>query len=244
MNVFDEFIMSDAFFPVIIVLLVLLIAVFIIITVNNKRKYGPFRNIKNASKPEIDYSSEVHIINDLSPVEEVKENEFDEILNINNIVEADDNYLKPKNVEEEKKLQVNDSSILASSNAISFNTFDNSQKSEVEEMSTDKSSEVNSNLQDDDKFMADVHTFPDFSDIEDRDKKEESKNSRIEEDVMDAASKYIESIMSNNSRWRMKTEFENVYLEYVDELNKKNVKDKMCKEELLKRLEETQKINL
>ena len=124
MNAFDEFIMSDAFFPVIIVLLVLLIAVFIIITINNKRKYGPFRNIKNASKPEIDYSSEVHIINDLSPVEEVKENEFDEILNINNIVEADDNYLKPRNVEEEKKLQVNDSSILASSNAISFNSFD------------------------------------------------------------------------------------------------------------------------
>lgn len=197
MNAFDEFIMSDAFFPVIIVLLVLLITVFIIITVNNKRKYGPFRNIKNASKPEIDYSSEVHIINDLSPVEEVKENEFDEILNINNFVEADDNYLKPKNVEEEKKeLQVND----VSSNAISFNTFDNSQKSEAEEMPTGKLSEVNSNLQDDDKFMADVHTFPDFSDIEDRDKKEESKNSRIEEDVMDAASKYIESIMSNNSR--------------------------------------------
>ena len=42
----------------------------------------------------------------------------------------------------------------------------------------------------------------------------------------------------------MKTEFENVYLEYVDELNKKNVKDKMSKEELLKRLEETQKSNL
>ena len=42
----------------------------------------------------------------------------------------------------------------------------------------------------------------------------------------------------------MKTEFENVYLEYVDELNKKNVKDKMSKEELLKRLEETHKINL
>ena len=200
MNAFDEFIMSDAFFPVIIVLLVLLIAVFIIITVNNKRKYGPFRNIKNASKPEIDYSSEVHIINDLSPVEEVKENEFDEILNINNIVEADDNYLKQRNVEEEKKLQVNDSSILASSNAISFNSFDNSQRSETEEMPIDKSSEVTSNLQDDDKFMADVHTFPDFSDIEDKDKKEENKNSRIEEDVMDAASKYIESIMSNNSR--------------------------------------------
>ena len=195
MNAFDEFIMSDAFFPVVIVLLVLLITVFIIITVNNKRKYGPFRNIKNASKPEIDYSSEVHIINDLSPVEEVKETEFDEILNINNFVEADDNYLKPKNVEEEeKKLQVND----VSSNVISFNSFDNSQRSEAEEMSTGKSSEVNSNLQDDDKFMADVHTFPDFSDIEDRDKKEESKNSRIEEDVMDAASKYIESIMSNN----------------------------------------------
>lgn len=200
MNAFDEFIMSDAFFPVIIVLLVLLIAVFIIITVNNKRKYGPFRNIKNASKPEIDYSSEVHIINDLSPVEEVKENEFDEILNINNFVEADDNYLKQKKVEEEKKLQVNDSSILVSSNAISFNSFDNSQRSETEEMPIDKSSEVTSNLQDDDKFMADVHTFPDFSDIEDKDKKEENKNSRIEEDVMDAASKYIESIMSNNSR--------------------------------------------
>lgn len=197
MNAFDEFIMSDAFFPVIIVLLVLLIAVFIIITVNNKRKYGPFRNIKNVSKPEIDYSSEVHIINDLSPVEEVKEAEFDEILNINNFVEADDNYLKPKNVEEEKKeLQVND----VSSNAISFNSFDNSQRSEAERMPIDKSSEVTSNLQDDDKFMADVHTFPDFSDIEDKDKKEENKNSRIEEDVMDAASKYIESIMSNNSR--------------------------------------------
>ena len=200
MNAFDEFIMSDAFFPVIIVLLVLLIAVFIIITVNNKRKYGPFRNIKNASKPEIDYSSEVHIINDLSPVEEVKENEFDEILNINNFVEADDNYLKQKKVEEEKKLQLNDSNILVSSNAISFNSFDNSQRSETERMPIDKSSEVTSNLQDDDKFMADVHTFPDFSDIEDKDKKEENKNSRIEEDVMDAASKYIESIMSNNSR--------------------------------------------
>lgn len=34
----------------------------------------------------------------------------------------------------------------------------------------------------------------------------------------------------------MKTEFENVYLEYVDELNKKNVKDKMSKEELLKKI--------
>lgn len=42
----------------------------------------------------------------------------------------------------------------------------------------------------------------------------------------------------------MKIEFENVYLEYVDELNKKNVKDKMSKEELLKKLEETQRINL
>lgn len=42
----------------------------------------------------------------------------------------------------------------------------------------------------------------------------------------------------------MKTEFENVYLEYVDEINKKNVKDKMSKEALLKKLEETQRINL
>lgn len=42
----------------------------------------------------------------------------------------------------------------------------------------------------------------------------------------------------------MRTEFENVYLEYVDEINKKNVKDKMSKEELLKKLEETQRINL
>jgi hypothetical protein len=42
----------------------------------------------------------------------------------------------------------------------------------------------------------------------------------------------------------MKTEFENVYLEYVDEINKKYVKDKMSKEELLKKLEETQRINL
>ena len=42
----------------------------------------------------------------------------------------------------------------------------------------------------------------------------------------------------------MKTEFENVYLEYVDEINKKNVKDKMSKEELLKKLEETQRTNL
>lgn len=42
----------------------------------------------------------------------------------------------------------------------------------------------------------------------------------------------------------MKTEFENVYLEYVNEINKKNVKDKMSKEELLKKLEETQRINL
>lgn len=39
----------------------------------------------------------------------------------------------------------------------------------------------------------------------------------------------------------MKTEFENVYLEYV---KTKEEVEKMSKEELLKKLEETQKINL
>lgn len=42
----------------------------------------------------------------------------------------------------------------------------------------------------------------------------------------------------------MKTDFENVYLEYVQDTTDKLLKDKMTKEELLKKLEETQKINL
>lgn len=42
----------------------------------------------------------------------------------------------------------------------------------------------------------------------------------------------------------MKKEFENVYLEYVDELPKVVETQKMSKEELLRKLEETQKINL
>ncbi len=42
----------------------------------------------------------------------------------------------------------------------------------------------------------------------------------------------------------MKKEFENVYLEYVDELPKVEETQKMSKEELLRKLEETQKINL
>ena len=42
----------------------------------------------------------------------------------------------------------------------------------------------------------------------------------------------------------MKIEFENVYLEYVRGKSEQPVKDKMSKEELLKKLEETQKTNL
>lgn len=42
----------------------------------------------------------------------------------------------------------------------------------------------------------------------------------------------------------MKIEFENVYLEYVQRKSEQPVKEKMSKEELLKKLEETQKINL
>lgn len=82
MNAFDEFIMSDAFFPVIVVLLILLIAVFVIITVNNRRKYGPVKNLKNVPSNKIDYNNEVRIVNtdSLSKIDEVNENEINDLI--------------------------------------------------------------------------------------------------------------------------------------------------------------------
>ncbi len=211
MNAFDEFIMSDAFFPVIVVLLVLLVAVFIIITINNKKKYGPFKNIKNIEKPEIDYSSEIHIVDDLSPAEEISDDEFDTILNTvvssEEAVEKNSNATKSENIiVEEPKIETqpteNEYKDLNDLNKMAWTAFDNIQTEEFPEKTEQKnievSNKVDTNSQDNDKFMADVHEFPDFSTIEKIDKKEEHKSSRIEEDVLDAANKYIESIMSNN----------------------------------------------
>lgn len=211
MNAFDEFIMSDAFFPVIVVLLVLLVAVFIIITINNKKKYGPFRNIKNTEKPGIDYSSEVHIINDLSPAEEISDEEFDTILNTvtsskKDVEKNSDAPISESVIVEEQKVdpqtKTSEYEDLNDLNKMAWTAFDNMQTEEFPEKTEQKnielSNKVDTNSQDNDKFMADVHEFPDFSTIEKIDKKEEHKSSRIEEDVLDAANKYIESIMSNN----------------------------------------------
>lgn len=258
MNAFDEFIMSDAFFPVIIVLLVLLIAIFIIITVNNHRKYGPVKNLKKNMNQEIDYSNEIHIINtdDLSKTEIVSNDVFAEIFKGENletnekpkqvfeqqptvtqqsvvstsnevtrqIVEQAPDAGQEQNVEAQPKtnfsesVSIDDKKIaddLDSLNQMAWNAFENP-NADVETRTEEQQSAMdlptksvqnkpeleipiqqNSNVEENNKFMSDVHDFPDFSTIE-KEEPKQHENSRIEEDVIDAANRYIESIMSGN----------------------------------------------
>lgn len=204
MSAFDEFIMSDAFFPVIIVLLVLLIAVFAIITINNKKKYGPFRNIKNVATPEIDYASEVHIVNDLSPVEEINDEEFSDILNTVTLPKENNEAIKDEpmdsNIVSESQPIENELKDLNALNDMAWNAFDSLQNEKKEEL--EEKIEIPNKLDnvssDENKFMDDVQDFPDFSAIEKTETNEIHHNSKIEEDVLDAANKYIESIMSSN----------------------------------------------
>lgn len=214
MSAFDEFIMSDAFFPVIIVLLVLLIAVFIIITINNKRKYGPFRNIKNVATPEIDYSSEVHIVNDLSPAEEINDEEFSDILNTVALPKENNEAIKDESIDSnivnesqpiETKPIENELKDLNTFNDMAWNAFTDISNEELSKNDVPENEEkvdipnmADVKILDENKFMEDVHDFPDFSAIEKTETKETHQNSRIEEDVIDAANKYIESIMSSN----------------------------------------------
>lgn len=209
MSAFDEFIMSDTFFPVIIVLLVLLIAVFIIITINNKKKYGPFRNIKNIETSETDYSNEVHIVNDLSPIDEINDEEFSEILNTvalpkenNNVIKAeplDSNTVNESQTTETQPIE-NELKDLNALNDMAWNAFDSFQDEKKEELEEkiEFPNKVDIASPDENKFMADVQDFPDFSAIEKKETKEIHHSSKIEEDVLDAANKYIESIMSSN----------------------------------------------
>lgn len=209
MSAFDEFIMSDAFFPVIIVLLVLLIAVFIIITINNKKKYGPFRNIKNVATPEIDYSSEIHIVNDLSPAEEINDEEFSDILNTVTLPKENNEAIKDEPIDSnivnesqpiETKPIENELKDLNALNDMAWNAFDSLQNEKKEELEEkiELPNRLDSVSSDENKFMDDVQDFPDFSAIEKTETKEIHHSSKIEEDVLDAANKYIESIMSSN----------------------------------------------
>lgn len=163
MSKFEDFILSDAFFPVLIILLLLLVGVFIWIIINNNKKY--YRRKTKEQINNNDYS-------DLSDIASVSDEEFENLLYGNNLE-------MPELKKEEKVIEpiINESI---------ENKIIEEKRNEQEIKPLDIKVDI----------TQDVNQFPDFSSIEDLTKKEEKESSKVEDDVMDAAKKYIESIMA------------------------------------------------
>lgn len=170
MNSFEDFILSDAFFPVLVVLLILLVVVFIWIVISNKKRFAP---LKQAQFNKVSYNtynydeplSEAYQINedelyDLLDNNEMEIPELKENIEVNKIEENVDNLNDLPKIKEESKIDL---------------PLPEPKKSEEEK----------------------TYEFPDFSSIEEQTKKETHENSDIENDIINAANKYIESIMSH-----------------------------------------------
>lgn len=193
MNAFDEFIMSDAFFPVLVFLLILLVVVFILIILNNRKKFGPIKKTKNQNLNAINKSEEVHVVGEpLTEVETITTDEFENLL-----LDDEKNKIEDIPVEEDKNeeniIKVEENPISTQEqNDIDIPKFIN-ENVEINDNNDENVTEEKENA-----FDLGINDFPDFSSIEDATKKEEHENSQIEDDIMQAANKYIESIMSKN----------------------------------------------
>lgn len=170
MNSFEDFILSDAFFPVLVVLLILLVVVFIWIVISNKKRFAP---LKQAQFNKISYNtynydemlSEAYPVNEKELYNLLDNNEMEipelkENIEVNKIEESVDNLNELPKIKDESKIDL--------------------PLPELNKTGEEK-----------------TYEFPDFSSIEEQTKKETHENSDIENDIIDAANKYIESIMSH-----------------------------------------------
>lgn len=183
MSTFESFIMSDAFFPVLICLLILLVGVFIFVRIYSKKNNRVSRkDIYN--NDDINSEDTVRLIKEdtepLTEVFEITDDEFEKVLN-----EDEDNIELPKMVVKEEDKVEKKAKIEETPNNL-FDTRVILNKDEIEDIKEASGKNI----------FDDISDFPDFSSIEERTKKEKHKNTKIEDDIIEAANKYIESIMS------------------------------------------------
>ena len=183
MSTFESFIMSDAFFPVLICLLILLVGVFIFVLIYSKKNNRVSRK-EIYNKDDINSEDTIKLIKEdsepLTEVFEITDDEFEKVIN-----EDEDNIELPKMVvKEENKINEKNNAEETSNNLFDTRVILN--KDEVEDIKESSGKNI----------FDDISDFPDFSSIEEQTKKEEHKNTKIEDDIIEAANKYIESIMS------------------------------------------------
>ena len=183
MSTFESFIMSDAFFPVLICLLILLVGVFIFVLVYSKKNNRVSRK-EIYNNDNINSEDTVKLIKEeaepLTEVFEITGDEFEKVIN-----EDEENIELPKMiVKEENKIDEKNNAEETSTNLFDTRVILN--KDEIEDIKEASGKNI----------FDDISDFPDFSSIEEQTKKEEHKNTKIEDDIIEAANKYIESIMS------------------------------------------------
>lgn len=183
MSTFESFIMSDAFFPVLICLLVLLVGVFIFVLIYSKKKNRVGRkDIYN--NDDINSEDTVKLIKEdaepLTEVFEITDDEFEKAIN-----DGEDNIELPKMAVKEEQVKEEQTKIEETPNNL-FDTRVILNKDEIEDIKEASGKNI----------FDDISDFLGFSSIEEQTKKEEHKNTKIEDDVIEAANKYIESIMS------------------------------------------------
>ena len=183
MSTFESFIMSDAFFPVLICLLILLVGVFIFVLVYSKKNNRVSRK-EIYNNDNINSEDTVKLIKEeaepLTEVFEITGDEFEKVIN-----KDEENIELPKMVvKEENKINEKNNAEETSNNLFDTRVILN--KDEIEDIKEASGKNI----------FDDISDFPDFSSIEEQTKKEEHKNTKIEDDVIEAANKYIESIMS------------------------------------------------
>lgn len=183
MSTFESFIMSDAFFPVLICLLILLVGVFIFVLIYSKKNVRVSRkDVYN--NDDINSEDTIKLIKEdsepLTEVFEITDDEFEKVIN-----EDEDNIELPKMVVKEENKVEKKNKIEETPNDL-FDTRVILNKDEAEDIKEASGKNI----------FDDISDFPDFSSIEEQTKKEEHKNTKIEDDIIEAANKYIESIMS------------------------------------------------
>ncbi len=183
MSTFESFIMSDAFFPVLICLLILLVGVFIFVLIYSKKNVRVSRkDVYN--NDDINSEDTIKLIKEdsepLTEVFEITDDEFEKVIN-----EDEDNIELPKMVVKEENKVEKKTKIEETPNDL-FDTRVILNKDEAEDIKEASGKNI----------FDDISDFPDFSSIEEQTKKEEHKNTKIEDDIIEAANKYIESIMS------------------------------------------------
>lgn len=183
MSTFESFIMSDAFFPVLICLLILLVGVFIFVLVYGKKNNRVSRK-EIYNKDDINSEDTIKLIKEeaepLTEVFEITDGEFEKVIN-----EDEENIELPKMIVKEETKVEEDNKVEETPNNL-FDTRVILNKDEIEDIKEASGKNI----------FDDISDFPDFSSIEEQTKKEEHKNTKIEDDIIEAANKYIESIMS------------------------------------------------